>query len=206
MKTNFTTHALPVLVWLALAGCSKSTPEPLPTPLPAPTATYSRTIAYLDQGQPMRRDTAYAAELLLPTAEQNAHYLTVRLKSKANYETVSFRVARASVAAAGFVGTYPLKTPLTANPGEAEFDYVVDIPGATGNGIYLYTYGSWLYAPTGAFTITAYDANRQLLSGSFTATVGRVNDPLALDNALSIRRCNLTLRGTFANIVVKTSE
>lgn len=188
------------LAALATTGCAA---DRNPEPLPAPTARYHRTVAYLDAATPTRADTEYAATKVAVSAEQTAGYLTVQLRLKdLRGEGLSFRVARAQLTAA-MVGTYGYKTKLDRTP-PTDFTYTVQPPDyvAAGSNT-LWAYWDYQYAPTGTFTLTAYDAPRRLLSGRFAATWPNVHDPLAASTVYPPRRGDIILDGTFANVLIQ---
>lgn len=140
---------------------------------------------------------------MVVSAEQTAGYLTVQLRLKGlRAEGLSFRVARAQLTAA-MVGTYGYKTKLDRTP-PTDFTYTVqpsDYVAAGSNT--LWAYWDYQYVPTGAFTFTAYDAPRRLLSGRFAATWPNVHDPLAASTVYPPRWGDITLDGTFVNVPIQ---
>ena len=203
MKHYATPAALLGLAAACLSSCAdqKETPEPLPEP----TATYRRTWAYLDQALPARRDSTYQTAALAPTAEQNATSLFVFLRTKPNEEGLLFSINRNRLTP-GLTGTYTYRTPLDFTTTDVDLKYYVFYK-RTINSSASWDYGSFVNRQlTGSFTITAYDAKRQLLSGKFDARVPNASDPTDTDNTPNPRRCEITLAGSFANLSITARQ
>jgi len=186
------------LAALVVAGCATRDPEPLL----APTAGFHRTIAYLDAGTPARVNTVYAPAEVVASAEQTAGYLIVRVGVRDRRgEGIAFRVARAELMPAT-VGAYGYKTELDRTP-PAEITYTVQPPNfvATGSSSWG-SYPDWASKPAGTFALTAYDAKRRVLSGRFTVSWSNEQDPLNPVGVYPPRRGDLTLEGTFDNLVI----
>jgi len=191
---------------LALATClatscsEKATPEPELTP--EPTATVTRTIAYRDAAQPVRRDTVFQQTALTPTAELSGSTLFVSLRTKPNREGFLFALNRSRLPAS-LVGTYSYQSRQdVAAP--TNLHYYAFLPGSDGS--QGWSFGSLVNTPTGALVITAYDAKRQLLSGTFTVGISDASDPFEEDDAPTSRRCAIALNGTFANLAVQLTQ
>jgi hypothetical protein len=80
MKSPATRAFLMGLGVLFTTSCAKKTPEPLPEA----TATFRRTVVYLDPATPTRRNTTYQTVSLTATSELNSTHLAVTLRSKPN--------------------------------------------------------------------------------------------------------------------------
>jgi hypothetical protein len=101
-------------------------------------------------------------------------------------------------------GTYAYKSKGNSTTPPTTLNYYAIIPGYDGRSSWVF--GSLIHYPIGSLTITAYDAQRKLLSGRFTATMANTSDPMETDNAPISRRCDLSLSGTFTDLVLKGAE
>lgn len=198
MKLHATPALILVLTLLLAAGCNKNDREETPAPRPEPTATFSRSIRYHDNTE--RRDTTYPAQTLGTYAGQNAQTLTVGVHAKALNEGIRFALDRARLPAA-LSGTYTLRTAQEFLTRDADLTYYFDVPPARGGGTSFYLSNSQTL--TGSFTIAAYDANRQLLSGTYTTTLVNAPDPRAPAFSTARRRCDIIISGSFTDIPLK---
>lgn len=182
---------------LALAGCSRD------EAIPSPEASYSRTVVYLDQAKPARHDTTYQAPALQATAKLDAKSCVVFLQAATGKAGLAFGIPRAQLTP-GFVGSYAFRAPINPSQGP-NYRYWVNAANDP-SGSNSWVYESWWLTSTGAATgtldITAYDTKRQLLSGRFKLALTGTYDPRASSTEFSTRRCDLTLAGTFANVLV----
>ena len=199
MQLLSTRAALLVLAAGLATSCSdKATPEPIPEP----TATVTRSIAYLDTAQPTRRDTVFQQTALTPKVELNGSTLFVSLRTKPNREGFLFALYRSRIPAT-LVGTYSYQSRLSLTA-PVNLQYYTFLPGSDGS--QGWTFGSLVNIPTGNIVITAYDAKRQLLSGTFTAGISDASDPFEVDNAPTSRRCAIALSGTFTNLAIQSTQ
>lgn len=196
MKYNATLSLLLGLTLAFTAGCSKDDQE-TPEPTPQPTLTYTRSIVYQDNGQ--RRDTTFQDAQLKGYATLTAQHLSVGAEPTTGTEGIGFELARTKLPAA-LTGTYTLKT-LRDQTLDAAVSYYYDQPESLGGGTILYA--SSMQHMTGSFTISSYDAKRQLLSGTYTATLAGASDPTVAYMTFPKRQCNITVTGTFTNVSLK---
>ncbi|RPD49433.1 hypothetical protein DNI29_01110 [Hymenobacter sediminis] len=200
MNYNATLSLLLGLTLAFTAGCDKDDREETPEPLPEPTVTYSRSIVYQDNGQ--HQDTTFQAPQLKGNVTQTAQSLSVSVEPTTRTEGIGFALDRTKLAAA-LTGTYTLKT-LRDQTLNADVRYYYDQPESLGGGTILYF--SSLQHVTGSFTISSYDAKRQLLSGTYTATLTGASDPTVAYSTFPKRKCDITVTGTFANVPLKQAE
>ncbi|TGE27711.1 hypothetical protein [Hymenobacter metallicola] len=197
------THSLFLGLSLLLAtGCDKEDEQdPTPEPLPEPTVVYNRSIVYADNGQ--RRDTVFQAKQVVATSIQNKTDFYVRVAPATSSETVSFILDRTKIKAS-LVGSYTLKNMKNFDVQDADVTYSYRLAENLGGGTVLFfSKGQNL---TGNLIITAYDAKRQLLSGSYDVIMPGNYDPTVAYSSFPKRRCDITLRGSFTNIPLKTEE
>lgn len=196
MNHNATPSLLLGLTLAFTAGCSKDDQE-TPEPTPEPTMSYSRSIIYQDNGQ--RRDTTFQVAQLKGYATQMAKSLSVGVEPITGTEGIGFGLDRTKLSAA-LTGAYTLQT-LRDRTLDAEVSYYYDLPESLGGGTTIYP--SSMQNVTGSFVISSYDARRQLLSGTYTATLTGASDPTVPYMTFPKRRCDITVAGTFANIPVQ---
>lgn len=192
VKHPFTLALLLSLPLLLNTGCSKEE-NPLPEPTPQATATYRRTFFYPANSAVL--DTVYAALLLRAVAGQDANELNISIGTTKPDENVNFRIERSRIKP-GTAGTYSLKTAQSPGQGDASVTYYCQ----SGSGGYLYF--STANRLTGSLTVTGYDAARKLLSGRYTVELPDASDPTAAPTTFPKQRCNITLTGTFDNVLV----
>ncbi|MDU0370652.1 hypothetical protein ACFPAF_09635 [Hymenobacter endophyticus] len=199
MHYNATLSFLLGLTLAFTAGCSKDDQE-LPEPTPEPTMSYSRSVVYQDNGQ--HRDTTFQAAQLKAFVTQTAQSLAVGVEPTTTTEGISFEVDRTKLPAA-LTGTYTLQT-LRDKTLDAETRFYYDLPESLGGGTVIYP--SSMQHVTGSFVISSYDAKRQLLSGTYTATLTGASDPTVAYSTFPKRKCDITVSGTFANIPVRAVQ
>ncbi len=200
MKSAATLVLLLGTTLLLATGCDKEDKEDLPEPLPASSVSYSRSIVYQDNGQ--HRDTTFQASQLKVYANQSSQSLAIGVHPGTETEGIGFTLDRSKLPAA-LTGTYTLKT-LRDRTRDADVTYYYDQPERMGGGTILYfSNGQHI---TGNLIITSYDAKRQLLSGSYTATLDGSNDPTVEYRTFPKRKCNITITGAFANVLLKTVD
>ncbi|UPL48930.1 hypothetical protein [Hymenobacter sublimis] len=200
MKYNATPSLLLSLTLAFTAGCDKDDREETPESIPEPTVTYSRSIVFQDNGQ--HRDTTFQAPQLKGNVTQTTQSLSVSVEPITRTEGIGFALDRTKLAAA-LTGTYTLKT-LRDQTLHADVRYYYDQPESLGGGTILYF--SSMQHVTGSFTISSYDAKRQLLSGTYTATLTGSGDPTVAYSTFPKRKCDITITGTFANVPLKQAE
>ncbi|MCA8832467.1 hypothetical protein [Hymenobacter pini] len=199
MNYNATLSLLLGLTLAFTASCSKDDQE-LPAPAPEPSITYSRAIVYQDNGQ--RRDTTFQAAQLAASATQSAQSLSVGVAPATTAEGIRFTLDRTKLPTT-FTGAYTLQT-LRDRTLDAETRFYYDLPESLGGGTVIYP--SSMQHVTGSFVISSYDAKRQLLSGTYTATLTGASDPTVAYSTFPKRKCDITVSGTFANIPVRAVQ
>lgn len=197
MKYNATLSLLLGLTLAFTAGCDKDDREQTPEPLPEPAVTYSRSIVYQDNGQ--HRDTTFQAKQLQGFVTQTAQSLFVGVQPTTTTEGINFTLDRTKLPVA-LTGTYTLKT-IRDRTLDADLTYYYDLPESRGGGTILYP--SSMQHITGNLTISSYDAKRQLLSGTYTATLTGASDPTVAYGTFPKRSCDITVTGTFTNVPVR---
>lgn len=197
MKTTTRPLVLLSLTLGLLTSCSRDD-----SPAPAAEAMYTRSITYLDTASPSQLDSTFTSSALKPFIQQNATYFTVFVQRLPDRETVSFSFLRAKLPA-NPVGTYRFKTKLDATP-DVDVAYHIEVADRRGSNNWVYD--RLIYSPMGSLTITAYDAKHRLVSGRFEVNIPNASDPLALYSVYPMRRCNLSLQGTFTNAPVQDVE
>lgn len=200
MKQNITLSLLLGLTLAFTAGCAKDDRETTPEPLPEPAVAYSRSIVYQDNGQ--HRDTTFQAKQLGAYITQTPQSLSVSVRPTATTEGISFALDRTKLPAT-LAGTYTLKT-LRDPALEADVSYFYALPESQGGGTVIYP--SSMQHITGSFVISSYDAKRQLLSGTYTATLTGASDPTVKYSTFPKRKCDITISGTFTNVLLKITE
>jgi hypothetical protein len=194
MKQNITLSLLLGLTLAFTAGCDKDDREQTPEPTPESSLTYSRSIVYEDNGQ--HRDTTFQASQLKGYVTQTAQSLSVGVAPTTSTEGIGFELERAKLPAA-LTGNYTLKT-LRDRTLDADVSYYYDLPESRGGGTIIYL--SNMQYVSGSFTISSYDAKRQLLSGTYTATLTSASDPTVAYSTFPKRKCDINVTGTFANV------
>ncbi|TGD77812.1 hypothetical protein [Hymenobacter wooponensis] len=200
MKFNATLSLLLGLTLAFTAGCDKDDREQTPEPLPEPAVTYSRSIIYQDNGQ--HRDTTFQAKQLEAYVTQSAQSLSVGVQPATTTEGINFALDRTKLPAT-LTGSYTLRT-IGNRTLDADVNYYYDLPESRGGGTVIYP--SSMQYVTGSFAISSYDAKRQLLSGTYTATLTGASDPTVAYSTFPKRKCDITVTGTFTNVPLKQVE
>lgn len=113
----------------------------------------------------------------------------------AGTDDVHFELDRASLAT-GWTNAYALRS--RNQPSAPVFSsYVYSRPN---DGAAIYRFSDFVNDLAGAVTITAYDAKRQLVSGSFKVLAPDQRDPLA--KGINDPTCTITLEGSFEKLKV----
>ncbi|GAB3304181.1 hypothetical protein [Hymenobacter tenuis] len=102
----------------------------------------------------------------------------------------------------GRVGKYPLKSvAATANPAQATYTLTYS---SDQNSLVGKIYRASLHKTTGDLTISAYDARRGLISGTYALTMSEVPDPYAdLTPNRPARSADIMVNGEFTNVPVQ---
>lgn len=197
MKSTATLSLLLGLTLAFTAGCDKDDREETPEPMPEPAVTYSRSIVYQDNGQ--HRDTTFQAKQLKGFVTQTAEGLSVGADLATGTEGIGFELNRLKLPAT-LTGTYTLKT-LRDRTLDADVIYYYKLPESRGGGTILYP--SNMQHVTGNLIISRYDAKRQLLSGTYTATLTGASDLTVAYGTFPKRSCDITVTGTFSDVPLR---
>ncbi|UOQ52022.1 hypothetical protein [Hymenobacter cellulosivorans] len=122
----------------------------------------------------------------------------LRLQFSSLLDAVHFRIDRTELLP-GWIGTYQLRCPtVPAAPGRVTYCYTCqEKPGSGVSRLRFRGVGSRL---TGGVTITAYDPQRQLLSGYYEVRAS--NQPAPAHRGLAEHRCTIVLAGDFNDLCV----
>ncbi|GAB3299345.1 hypothetical protein [Hymenobacter tenuis] len=199
MKYNATLSLLLALTLVFTASCNTDR-EDTPEPTPELAITYSRSIVYQDNGQ--RRDTTFQAKQLKAYATLSAQSLVVGVQPITTTEGIGFILERSTVPAS-LTKVYTLQT-LSNRTLDADVTYFQDLPESLGGATIMYF--SSMQHITGNLTISRYDATRQLVSGTYSATLTGSNDPVISYITFPKRKCDITITGSFTNVPLKQIE
>ncbi|MFC6222660.1 hypothetical protein ACFP2F_05350 [Hymenobacter artigasi] len=142
--------------------------------------------------------TGYRPSDIVATATLGPQVLA--LDFEAGTDNTYFEVERAKLAAK-WVGTYSLRCRnRTSDPVFSSYIYTVRT--ATGSSGAIYRFSDTTRELTGNVAITAYDAQRQLVSGTYEVRAPEQNEP---STSISIGgpKCTIILEGSFENLKVK---
>lgn len=115
----------------------------------------------------------------------------------AGFDNTYFEVERTKLSAK-WLGTYTLRC--RNRPTDPVFTSY--LRGSTNGGTSIYRLSDFTRDLTGNVTVTAYDAKRQLISGSYEVRAPEQRDPSATV-ASTDPKCTIILEGTFENLKVK---
>ncbi|MBD2724707.1 hypothetical protein [Hymenobacter armeniacus] len=154
---------------LLLLSCSKKEVEPTPPPpAPAQEATVNVAVTYYDATP--ARGASYLAEN--PIAKQYSDRIEFAFNSPFASDQLRFIMPKSKMKA-GWVGTYAVGTQPNPGLGDVLVEYLRPLSGSASN--FYSSNGQVIDNAT--FTVTAYDAGRQLLAGNFTLLVRRAKNP-----------------------------
>jgi hypothetical protein len=202
--TRFSLLAACALSAASLTACSDKNDAPAPLdPDPKPTFELSH---YFDVTSPAPGGgtahsgggMAHAPQDIAGAARLNAPGHVLVLSFKAKPDEVYMEVDQTQLRP-GWAGTYALRC--RTRPTDPVFVSYLHTAASTGfTAIMRLSDGTPQL--TGYVTIAAYDAKRQLLSGSYEVTAPDQQDPSAPANAGS-PRCTVLLAGKFTNLKVQ---
>lgn len=186
------------------ASCRKDC-DPTPTPAvvaePAQAATLNVNFEYA--GSPEARSVSYVADK--PSAELLPDRLIITISggggSSGPADRVGFALAR-SRQKPGLVGTYTLASQPDASQGDAQVMFIRFTPSTnTANN----TVSGNQNQLSGSLTITAYDAARQLVSGTYEVKAAGLRDVFSFRNYADYtpdarREGNLRVHGSFTEL------
>ena len=118
----------------------------------------------------------------------------------AGTDNAYFEVDRAKLASQ-WVGSYALRC--RNRPTDPVFtSYVYSVRSSGGVSGVIYRFSDTVRELTGNVTISAYDARRQLVSGTYTVQAPEQDEPGKTPSPSS-PKCTILLTGTFENLIVK---
>ncbi len=191
MKKN----ALLLAAAFLLAACAKKEAPPAD---PAPATTLARTLTF-PKATSLSNDTTYAQPAMTSTGQLDGQGLRVGFAPRVGRDVIQFTVPAAALVPA-VVGSYEL-VDRSRSPGTAAsvaYSFLL-ARNLASSGSFLIDGES--YATRGQLLITAYDAPRRLLSGSFEMVIDdlqNITDKYSVPNAPPL--CNLKVTGTFTNL------
>ncbi|RFP66080.1 hypothetical protein D0N36_04980 [Hymenobacter lapidiphilus] len=136
----------------------------------------------------------YSQKTLQSTATFATDKLQLDFDAMEGKDAMSFTVPRASLTAA-LTGVYELRS--LASPAAPVASVYTFFRSRAAGSINSTTYRN----VRGQLTITGYDAQRQLLTGSYQAQLENVSDPADNNGASGdALRCNVEVTGSFTNL------
>ena len=196
-----------LLATTLLTACSKKEADPQPTPTaPAQAATIDVRFDYYAAGNLPASTQSMSLLADKPSWVKTTDRLTLTLQKLNVIDMVADQVEVViplNKQKAGLVGTYVLASQPNTSAGDALMTYLR--PGSSS--AYSNLYASNNSQVAGNLIITGYDAQRQLISGSYSARFTNVKGPfsfLAVGSSGDPRRDgDLTVNGTFQELPLK---
>lgn len=184
-----------LLTALCLTACGKHD-DPQPAADPAPQVTMTRTMSYPTAS---RRDNGltYTQKSMSIGGQLATDALELNFDVPEGNDNLGFQVPRTTLASK-LEGRYPVysQTERSATTRASYSYYLINTHDASST--VIFSAGS---VTRGQLIITAYDAARQLLSGSFEVSLDDVADPTEHGPESSdTPRCAVRLTGTFTNL------
>jgi hypothetical protein len=204
MKLFFSLFATALL----FASCSKNPKETVTDP--AAEAAFTRTVVYTNQNN-LQITASYNNNQLLQTrANIDGNQLVVGLyvmplQPGNTGDGIFFRIDK-SFLQQGLQNTYAVGGQTTPAVQNTRYTFMVEKPeGGFWSSIHETGMGLQMQ---GSLTITEYNANRKLMSGTFNVVIkDLISDPLNYNRVSTIDPINLntvTLSGTFTNVKLAT--
>lgn len=147
-------------------------------------------------------DLTYSQKSMTGTGKLDAGELLLAFDVPEGNDYISFIIPQAALTS-GFKGTYELLDRQRSPSKIVDTRYVYTLRNIPG------TYSSTIYQSNtntmqGQVTITSYDAQRHLLSGSYVMAIENLDDPTYHRPFSNTEmRCNLKVEGTFTNLKLK---
>jgi hypothetical protein len=198
----------PLLAALLLTACSKKGVDPTPPPLPpAQAATVNMAFDFYPTASSPARTQSLSLLPQKPVAQQLSDRLVIKL-DYANTAGITEDQLQFTVPLnrqkPGLAGTYTLASQPDASQGEVLVSYIR--PTSASSNTYYNTYDSNRCRLDGSLTISAYDASRRLISGTYSVKAVNVKTPfffLAYSAASDTRPDgDLRLTGTFTELAL----
>ncbi|WBO83681.1 hypothetical protein [Hymenobacter yonginensis] len=184
---------------LFTVACHKDQDDQPQPAAPAQAATLNMTFHYTNPDE--TRGINHLADK--PSGQQLADRLVVTFSnSQANpVDQIEFTIAK-SRQKSGLAGTYALASQPDPGAGDVQVRYLRPTPSSAAIGN-LVTGNT--HRLTGSFIISSYDANRQLISGSYTVEAADSKDPFTfLTTGVDNRRSgDLRVYGTFTEVPLR---
>lgn len=200
------TYPLACLALSLLAGCSKKEDAPQPVPV-APVQAGTINVVFDASATATLPASTQSKSLLAnkPTWQQNSDRLTIKLESLNVINTVDDHVdfvVPVGKWKTGLTGTYALASQPNTTAGDALVSYLRPLPSSSS--AYPNSYTSNANQLAGTLTITSYDTQRKLLSGSYQVRFINVKGPFSFLGIGSMgdprRDGDVTVSGTFQEI------
>jgi hypothetical protein len=141
----------------------------------------------------------YTQATLMSFGELSTSALNISLSADEGLDNLSFSIPRANLLTT-ITGAYTLKSVGAGQTGVVATSYSyyrLNVSGASSASLYLSSQNIIL----GNLTITAYDAQRRLLSGTYEMRLDNIEDPTDRQLPGPDRvRCNLKVVGSFSNL------
>ncbi|NVO83445.1 hypothetical protein [Hymenobacter terrestris] len=155
-----------------------------------------RSTTYLSTNR-FNNEQSYSQKTLQSTVTLATDKLQLDFDAIEGKDAISFTVPRSSLTTA-FVGVYELRT--LASPAAPVASVYTFFRSRAANFINSATYRNM----RGQLTITGYDAQRQLLTGSYQAQLENVSDPADSNSSSGdALRCNVEITGSFTNLKIQ---
>ncbi|MFD2516048.1 hypothetical protein ACFSRY_19400 [Pontibacter locisalis] len=195
---------LPVFILFTFSGlvssCDSDNSIETETVLPATQAEMSRTFSYAynePQSAEIASYSTWSVETYSSLEEERLNITFSGLPKLADTDVIHFNISKLQLLG-NYIGSYALKSLPNPAAGAAQVRYTYRRDGNSSSII-----ESTFSTMDGHFTISSYDAKNKLISGSYEIRIKEAVDPKRYDIAEPlIRRCDITLRGSFANVKV----
>ncbi|RAK68361.1 hypothetical protein [Hymenobacter edaphi] len=185
---------------LTATSCADQ-PDVAPQPAPAPAATFTLARSFYYPGTTVFSGVSYPTADVRAHGHQNPAGLHLQFVTHDRREGVYLTVDRSALGP-DLLGTYALRSATNSrNPALAGYGYNYRVTDGGTAGSY---YASSFSELEGQVRISAYDAARHLISGSYEVRLPDVSDPTDSVRARANQlRCRVTLGGSFANLRVE---
>ncbi|WP_400193345.1 hypothetical protein [Hymenobacter sp. B81] len=199
MKT-FPLLLLAAVLGFTTASCDDQ-PEATPQPQSAPAADFNLSRSFYYPGTTVFSGVSYPTPDLRGHSSLNADGLHLQFNTLDRREGLALSVDRSRLGA-DLLGTYTLRSASDSRPAATVgygYNYRVTDSGTSGS-----YYASSFSELEGQVRITAYDATRRLVSGSYEVRLPDVSDPTdSVRTRANQLRCRVTLGGSFENLSVE---
>lgn len=190
--------AIPALLAssLLISACQKDNDPQPQANLPETEVKLQRITTYLSTNR-YDNEQGYSEKTLQNTAALYADKLQLDFDATEGKDAISFTIPRASLTT-GLIGTYELRSSINpeASATSAYTFYRSRAVGFINSATYRDIQGQ--------LTITAYDAQRKLLTGKYKGRLENIVDPADSNTSSGdALRCNVEITGSFTNLKVE---